>query len=1612
MTLYTNAEYRVSEKAYNAARHICSKINSQTGRKRAFKALICMDTLADYLFAQGLKIDISKNLYKVAQINEEFEFTDIHYNGNFINVLPVVNGKYVLIPKIHFTYDVVPDLYVVADYSQTSKKVRFLGCIDQSNLNKARQNDKYFVMELNNLLLPDVIETKLNTVKAVENEDFVNHEVIQSYFIDYIDGILAENNKQKLISHLIECKNCRSVLVEFYDYESIAEKTKKYPDVFADSTLDIVGAAAVNSEKYKNFEEITLEIDKEPDEYEEDETENEEGKNIKPAIDDPLQVLYGKGKNREIFELLNEKPQKEVKSMLSNVMDDIAKEQSPDTHTIETPSQSKYKGVINPEYYAEDLSEGFEQNTKEQEKTPLENIIEEIQPVPIKHTNSEGKPLYLEDITIAENNFTEEQPINEEKTEEKPAFADRLNPQPKTEMSAADELILLDDEKEVDLPQFSDELNKENDEQSIEKDETDELIFTSEDQDEYPELQAPQEEDIPTAMDSLIYIDHNEEQEKTAEEETTTDDSDLLLSTEDEDFTLLEDNNEDVIDVSADTISDTVIPTENEIQKPQTETTENNFLDFSDINLESPDNDSENPDTTKTTTESDELTLIDDNSPIADIDTDLLNENEEDLIHINAEDIDLVDENDFEYFSNEENSTIPTTIAEAGVAGSSLLDYEESTTEKDFIHNTTEETEDNLLSDEVRGLSAANEDEQSTDDDLIIIDDDNNEETPAYEDFTTGMTDNTNSVEETISDDDMLIFDNDEEKLPAHEDFTTGMTDNTNSVEETISDDDMLIFDNDEEKLPAHEDFTTGITDTSNDIDLDSNDDDMIIIDDDDEEIPNQNNFSTKAGNDTNSVFDDSDDDMIIFDDEDEEYNTLNRTLDTNGVSNNTNKDMWIEENGLGYPIDKEALKEAEERKKATNTEQVINSNSDDDMIIFDDDEEEPQKTDTVNPSESTISTDSSDDILAETEDDSNLLDFGNEDDSFFLEEAQNDFSLDGDTKLTDVQSDETDDLLYYDGDTVTPETPKENKTAENNYLDTDYHPSKEELSSIQNQQQPQTTTEEEDDDDDLIIFNDNEDPNSFVRPASLQNDFVRPASLREETVETPTNSETEPEEDDDLMIIDDLDDIPTDTPPIADEQKDLPQETETPAEEETVENKPKKAPSQLDIIFNSLSEREKENLAKVQNKTEDKTEETQEEKPPVQPIAEKIEAITSNTSNDEEDEEPIEFVDPEKEEETPKEESVIQPKQEAPKKIFREFKDAIVAKEEAKEAGKFDNLPESVPAEEPLINSTKSRADEDEEYEYVEEYVDEDEDDEDSEPTINSEPNENENMPDESEDTEEDDDEEYEDGEEYEEEEEEEDASDKKGLIKKVAIGVAILIVLAAAGFTAKTFLMKNNNVQNEQALEAGADMPTDEEGGLSIPSTEPQGEQLPTGEEEGGLAIPAAGSNEQIGETMSPEQQAPAPSAPKAGTPNATTGDMNKAVTNAFSDTPTAISIHKLSWGVSATLASDTALKQYLQSVGKIIKSDLQKNLAALKGITPTSAAKVQIKIDENGGLQDIVIIKSSGVTEVDNVVLQSVKQSVNSCPLPILAEATLQANEQATNSKTVKMSLTVTF
>lgn len=1827
MTLSSTIEYRVSAKGFNAVKKICAKIINQDSRRRAFKALLCMDTLADYLYSQGFNIDISKNLYKILPLNEEFEFTDIHCNGRFINIVPVVNGQYVLIPKNHTIFDVVPELYVVADYNQTTKKVKFLGCFEGDKVPKTVENGNHYVCDIKNLESPAMVEELLSSVKP-EKISEQSHGLFVSFFIDYLDGVLDDTSKKRLVTHLIECKECRSELVEFFDYEMIAKETKKFPEVLNDSTLDIVGAVAVNDPKYKDFKEYTIQIEKEKDEYDEDEEENVGGKQIKSAIEDPLQILYGKNKNQKIFDLMGDRPKKT--SMLDNVMSDIAKSGKKPVAQELTPEEKSitYSGSINPEYYAEGLPEGSVVDNEPQ-KDDLNLDFDYIPKSTLKSDKQSEVEENDEILNITDDDTLDElipskevNILHSEKTDiDKPKFTEQLNPQAQTPVTTTDELILLDEEKSVDEPEFASQIKSTQNQKITENNDYDDIITIEDDNDDFSILTPEKDEnELPNAMDNVVYYDDNEEEtEKDDIIEIVDEDNDVLgieiplKSNKEEE----NERNTPIINLHEE-LSDSILQGKNEEEK-EPETIDDNQP----FELEY-ENTTEDQDLIvvdePAQKETDELEIISDETNVIEtpetldiIDDDEDEINDEDLVHFDAVDLDIVDENDVQ-----QQSVIPSTIEDAGVAASSLIDDFEDDSKESIAKNIAKDITKNALgtvakiatentTDMLKNLSTSAKivSELSNVGDSLTINPYLDTEKPV------NKADNTISVN---SQEDDLYYINKDITKPSTTQKPSVATDNTISAISEETDDLIIIDDNEESDIaPAQNNEAKNILDFTND--TNSSGDDFIVIDEDEIDdfksfsiptnVPKDNDFEPAIENknetdnvlefinDTNSI---NDDFIVIDEDENDDFKSF--SIPTN-VPQDNDFEPIIEnkndtDNVLGFinntnsgnnDDDFIVIDENEQNDIKAFSIPTDNAQEDDDFIIIDDEENIPsisaektdnddilstQDTDIV--SNDTISVidesaeeqtkDSDDKLLDElpmirkedivakeektstpaettvpqidpipsrpielTDDESSLLSFGDEDDTGFLNFDDNqDFLLESEddsfmlkeepqtqpepqpTQQPEPQQiqptpvvneiepslqtdDEDDDLIIIDDDNPTPVEPEKPLSTINN---TNSVNSDDDMIII------------DDDDEDLTIPQSEEPQNStdyddsvnFFRPAGASFDDDIPNSTNDfaPIASDDSDFETIKSEDDDMLILDDEDDDTNKIEEIAPESTDKEDEIEIIDEQkEQEEQKPteqdsKKPVSQLDLIFKSLSDREKEQIEAVQ------TGKNQEQEiPETTPIATVSEKPKTSMFN-------------------------------------KNFKDAISAKDEAVEEGRISLKPTEEPVIDPLINTTVEKIDEDEyeeihveddeehqdseehqddEHEEVE-YVYEDEDgnvieepDEDVEyvyedengniidapteekseveesdenidmlPEIEDKVEETENEP-QSEDEFADIDDDYSDfdedsnfdenttnddfetaqeensaeefdkdineesDEEFDEESEneaEEEVSEedkelkKKAIIKKAAIAAAVALVLVGGGITTKVILSHSNARAEQQALNEGAslgDTTAEEEGGLAVPeeTQSPTGGQLdqPTigGDEEGGLSIPE-NDTDALGATPAPtttETKPPVtpvekPTGPKAGTSNATTSDLNKAVTNAFSDAPTSMTVRKASWGVGASLAADASFKAYLQQMGKAVKSTLRKNLATAKGEAPATPVKIQIKMSDSGNLQDVVILKSCGNTQVDEIVLQSVKQTVEACPFPELSENTLKANHKTTGGNTVKMSLTVTF
>ena len=90
--------------------------------------------------------------------------------------------------------------------------------------------------------------------------------------------------------------------------------------------------------------------------------------------------------------------------------------------------------------------------------------------------------------------------------------------------------------------------------------------------------------------------------------------------------------------------------------------------------------------------------------------------------------------------------------------------------------------------------------------------------------------------------------------------------------------------------------------------------------------------------------------------------------------------------------------------------------------------------------------------------------------------------------------------------------------------------------------------------------------------------------------------------------------------------------------------------------------------------------------------------------------------------------------------------------------------------------------------------------------------------------------------------------------------------------------------------------------------------------------------------------------------------------------------MAVNKLVWDVPAEISANPQMQTYLKTAGKSIKLSLSADLLLANEYAYTNQIKVGLLVNANGSVQNASILASSGSTQIDNIVLQSVKETLN--------------------------------
>ena len=235
-----------------------------------------------YLASEDIDVSNIHNIHSIKKILEELDISDIMLPNIHIDVRVVFDENAIFIPKSHFEYNLVPDIYLVFHLAKDLSHVKFLGFFDPKLINKNNANDQYYFIEKEKLSSAKDLKKYIEEHNGSTNENLADEDVSNSerIIMAMSDNDISEEDKKYLINQLTKSADLRDKFIEYENFEALSYKAMtsseiKKPEV--KSPVEEVNSDAV--------------VDSAVEEIPEDVTENLEIGNVELEQLEPIEDI-------------------------------------------------------------------------------------------------------------------------------------------------------------------------------------------------------------------------------------------------------------------------------------------------------------------------------------------------------------------------------------------------------------------------------------------------------------------------------------------------------------------------------------------------------------------------------------------------------------------------------------------------------------------------------------------------------------------------------------------------------------------------------------------------------------------------------------------------------------------------------------------------------------------------------------------------------------------------------------------------------------------------------------------------------------------------------------------------------------------------------------------------------------------------------------------------------------------------------------------------------------------------------------------------------------------------------------------------------------------------
>ena len=210
----------------NEAQFMAGNFIDKSVKNRIFLNVVGAEAVITHLEKFGFNVENISSIHSIKRVIEKIDIADVILNNIHIDVRVIFKDDLVFVPKSHYKFDIVPDIYVVLKYDKSVQRITFLGFFEPSEINPNNCNKDYYFVDPSKLRNPFELTHFISnfhnkTEKALTDAQMLRGRELS---VTVADHDVTDEEFKEFLGLMLKSSELRASVLEYDNFETLASR--------------------------------------------------------------------------------------------------------------------------------------------------------------------------------------------------------------------------------------------------------------------------------------------------------------------------------------------------------------------------------------------------------------------------------------------------------------------------------------------------------------------------------------------------------------------------------------------------------------------------------------------------------------------------------------------------------------------------------------------------------------------------------------------------------------------------------------------------------------------------------------------------------------------------------------------------------------------------------------------------------------------------------------------------------------------------------------------------------------------------------------------------------------------------------------------------------------------------------------------------------------------------------------------------------------------------------------------------------------------------------------------------------------------------------------------